>query len=110
MQLLTEEIKTKLPKLRTQDSKDPKDVKIIVKFFDPVGSWTWYAYEGEEQENGDWLFFGLVRGFEVELGYFSLRELETCKEGVRGIKALPIERDMHFGYQHTLEEVTNQRR
>jgi len=53
MQLLTEEIKTKLPKLRTQDSKDPKDVKIIVKFFDPVGSWTWYAYEGEEQENGD---------------------------------------------------------
>ena len=69
---------------------------MIVKFFDPTGSWTWYATEGEQQENGDWLFFGLVRGFESELGYFSLNELIHAKDGVRGLRGLPIERDLHF--------------
>ena len=38
----------------------------------PASDWTWYAteYDGED------LFFGLVSGFEVELGYFSRTELE----------------------------------
>ena len=35
-------------------------------------------------------------GFEKELGYFSLNELQTAKEDVRGIQALPIERDVWF--------------
>jgi Protein of unknown function (DUF2958) len=35
-------------------------------------------------------------GFEEELGYFSLNELKTAKEGLRGLRALPIERDIHF--------------
>ena len=30
----------------------------------------------------DYLFFGLVVGFETELGYFSLNELKTAKEGL----------------------------
>jgi hypothetical protein len=76
------------------------------KFFDPVGSWTWYATEGSPvDEEGyydtnkpkvDYLFFGLVVGFEKELGYFSLTELQTLKEGMRGVRALPIERDIYF--------------
>jgi hypothetical protein len=37
-------------------------------------------------------FFGLVDGFEQELGYFSLKELEDT----RGPLGLLIERDMHF--------------
>jgi hypothetical protein len=32
----------------------------------------------------------------MELGYFSLRELETAKQGLRGLKALPIEQDISF--------------
>lgn len=58
-----------------------------VKFFTPDGNWTWYAseYDGED------LFFGLVSGLEVELGYFSLAELES----VRGVFGLPIERDRY---------------
>jgi len=36
--------------------------------------------------------FGLVSGFEVELGYFSLSELE----GVRGPMRLPIEQDLYY--------------
>jgi hypothetical protein len=38
------------------------------------------------------MFFGLVIGFEQELGYFSLSELQHA----RGPLGLPIERDLHF--------------
>jgi hypothetical protein len=36
--------------------------------------------------------FGLVSGFEVELGFFTLSELKEQ----RGSLGLPIERDLHF--------------
>jgi len=98
VELLTKEILSKLPKLYSNEKKNPKDIPIIVKFFDPTGSWTWYATEGEQQ-NGDFRFFGLVRGFENELGYFSLNELKSVKVGF----GLGIERDRHFG-KHTLAE------
>jgi hypothetical protein len=75
-------------------------------FFDPTGSWTWYAYEGSpvdekgyfdtDKEKVDFLFFGLVIGDEPELGYFSLKELTNAKQGLRGIQALPLERDLYF--------------
>jgi hypothetical protein len=91
----------RLPKLYSQDGKKPEDVKIIVKFFQPWGSWSWYATEGSVQEDGDIMFFGLVDGFEKELGNFSLNELKS----VKGPLGLGIERDMHYGFNHTLAEV-----
>ena len=59
-----------------------------VKFFTPDSSWTWYASEFD----GEDIFFGLVSGFEVEPGYFSLKEMQE----VRGPMGLPIERDLYF--------------
>lgn len=103
MKLLTAEIKRKLPALYSNEDKKPEDVRIVVKFFDPMGSWAWYATEGEELEDGDWRFFGLVRGFENELGYFMLSELQNARPGPVG-----IERDMHFG-EHTLAEAQEKR-
>lgn len=67
------------------------DPLIIVKFFCPWNQWTWYATEAETQEDGDIMFFGLVRGHEVELGYFMLSELESVKHR----SGLKIEREMH---------------
>ena len=62
----------------------------------------WFAIEGSpvdangycdtDKEKVDFIFFGLVSGFDVELGYFSLSELES----VRGKFGLPVERDLHF--------------
>lgn len=89
MKLLTKEIRDRLPALYSQEDID--DPIVQAKFFDPTGSWTWYVIEGEEQE-GDWLFLGLVKGFEEELGYFTLSELES----VKGAFGLGIERDKWF--------------
>ena len=94
MQLLTEEIKRMLPALYAQEKVN--DPFVYVKYFDPVGSWTWYVTEGEETDNGDFLFFGFVVGFEAELGYFTLSQLESAKNRCEGIQALPIERDLYF--------------
>lgn len=93
MKLLTKEIIAKLPPLYSTDNIATEDKRIIVKFFQPWGAWTWWATEGSQQEDGDWLFFGLVEGFEKEWGYFSLHELEA----IRGPAGLKIERDIHFG-------------
>ena len=97
MKLLTKELKAKIPALYTQENE--KDPMVICKFFDPTGSFTWYALEGEEKEydyGSDFLFFGYVVGFDAELGYFTMRQLETAKQGLTGLQALPIERDLYF--------------
>lgn len=112
--IITEEIKERLPKLYSQEDKKPEDVKVIVKFFDPTGNWTWYATEGEKigtieegafKDQDDYRFFGFVQGIENELGYFTLSELSTAKSRSTGIRGLPIERDIHFGFGHSLAEV-----
>jgi len=113
MELLPLDIKEKLPALYAQEQV--KDPMVFVKYFDPTGSWTWYATEGEETDNNDFLFFGLVIGFEAELGYFTLNQLEIAKQGLTGLQALPIERDLYFTpcrlsevkRQHNLEHGTN---
>jgi hypothetical protein len=85
--LLDEESRSKLPALRSGEELG-LDAKAQVKFFTPDSNWTWYASEFDGQD----IFFGLVSGFEVELGYFTLSELEEA----RGPLGLQIERDMHF--------------
>jgi len=91
MKLLTKEIIKKLPPLNATDGKPNDEKEIIVKFFTPDAQWTWYVLEGEK-EGDDWRFFGLVDGFEKELGYFTLNQLLE----VRGRFNLPIERDRSF--------------
>ena len=98
--LLTQEIIKKLPKLYATESLPVAQKKVVVKFFTPDSNWSWFVVEGEKQEDGDWLFFGMVHGFEKELGYFSLNEIKQ----VRGAMGLPVERDMYYG-NHTLADV-----
>lgn len=88
MKLLTKEILSAFPKWTSTDGQGDS-AKVIVKFFDPTGSWTWYATEFDGEDT----FFGLVCGFEQELGYFSLAELQS----VKGAMGLGIERDLHLG-------------
>jgi hypothetical protein len=87
MHLLTQAIRRKLPPLYANEEQGT-DALAIVKFFTPDSSWTWYASEYD----GDDLFFGLAVGFEPELGYFRLSELQS----IRGRLGLLVERDRFF--------------
>lgn len=94
MKLLTAAIVKKLDKARLYSTENRDVAPVIVKFFVPWNGWTWYAIEGKE-EDGDWIFFGLVEGQERELGYFRLSDLQS----VVGPGGLRIERDRYFdGY------------
>jgi len=95
MKLLTQEIRKKLPPLRGQEEKGGKAI-VHLKLFTPDSNWTWLATEFDGEDT----FFGLVIGFEKELGYFSFKELESIK----GPMGLPIERDLYFTPK-TLEEI-----
>ena len=96
MKLLTKEIEEQFKKIGSQENI--KDPQIVVKFFDPTGSWTWYATEYDQDTK---TFFGLVDGSEKELGYFSLEELES----VKGAFGLGIERDRYFGFNKKISNV-----
>lgn len=85
--LLDPASREKLPQLYANEEQG-LEAQAQVKFFTPDAQWTWYASEFD----GEDIFFGLVSGMEVELGYFSLKELQE----VKGPLGLPIERDLHF--------------
>lgn len=85
--LLDKASREKLPPLYSGEEKG-LDALAQVKFFTPDSNWTWYASEFDAED----IFFGLVSGLEVELGYFSLKELQEA----HGPLGLPIERDLHF--------------
>lgn len=86
MKLLTKELEKKIPELYSQEHEE--DPICWVKYFHPLSNWTWYGIEYDKSER---LFFGYVCGFENELGYFSLTELESIK-----VHGLSIERDLYF--------------
>ena len=96
MQLLTKEILKKFEKKGRQEKIS--DPSIIVKFFDPTGSWSWFATEFDPKTR---IFFGMVHGHDKELGYFSLDELEKFK----GSFGLGIERDKYFGFGKKLSDL-----
>jgi len=89
MELLPEELRSRLPPLYSQEGC--KDPVVHIKFFTPDSNWTWYVTEGSP-EGEDFIFFGFVIGFEKEWGYFSLSEFAAAL----GPLNLPIERDLYF--------------
>lgn len=84
--LLPATLRKALPPLGATTAE--RDPQVQAKFFYPDCAWTWYAIEFDGQDT----FFGLVDGFEKELGTFSLKELR----GNRGQLGLEIERDFYF--------------
>lgn len=81
-------ILARVPKLYSQDGKGD-DAIAYVKIFDPCGSWSWFITEYDESTKEA---FGLVNGFEKELGYIDLAELANAK----GRMGIGLELDMHW--------------
>lgn len=90
MKLMTKEIE-KAARKQYPMGADLESQKVVGKFFDPCGSWTWYVLN-QDPETPDYLW-GIVDGYEVEMGSFSLSELQTAKLAIPG---LSIERDKFF--------------
>jgi hypothetical protein len=86
--------------LESQDGRNPGQIVIPCKFFLPDSAWDWYPFEFD----GEDVFFGLVKGSENELGYFSLKILTL----IRSSMGLRVERDIYYR-QHTLEEALKNR-
>ncbi len=101
MKLMTKEVLKKMPALYSGEDVPLAEKPVAVKFFNPCGAATWYAFEGEPvlDDDGnevDYLFFGWVTlgmGPECdEAGYFHLNELKDLKLPF----GLHVERDMHM--------------
>ena len=101
--LMTKELADTIPPLYANDGADnPDSVIARVKLFSPYNGWRWYITEWDAETG---TCFGLVEGFETELGYFDLTELaETTVFG--GIPA--IERDLYWEPQ-TLGEIRREK-
>ena len=88
MKLITKEIEKKARAQFMLGNDFNQDV--VAKFFDPCGSWTWYLMN-QDPGDSDYLW-GIVKGYVVEVGSFSLTELTNY----RGRLGLGIERDLYF--------------
>ena len=81
--LITKAIEKLIAKypIGSQDGKG-LDAKVICKFFLPCSGATWYILEGEKQENGDYLLYGLATlfGDSYEYGYVMYSELAAIKK------------------------------
>ena len=90
-QLMTEKLAETIPALYANENVADYDTVIArAKLFSPYSNWTWYITEMDPQTG---TCFGLVEGFEKEIGYFDLTELaETTVFG--GVPA--VERDLYW--------------
>ena len=101
MKLITKKIYQQLRKnneLFISNGDDGTKLKPVVKLFTPDAQATWLLLSIDENN----IAFGLCdlgMGYP-ELGYISLDELQK----VRGRLGLPVERDMHFYADKTLEQ------
>ena len=89
--LMTKEVGDTIPAIYAhKNAESYDDVLAPAKLFSPFSNWTWFITE-MDPETGT--CFGLVEGFETELGYFSLEELaEATVFG--GVPA--VERDLYW--------------
>ena len=88
MKLITPELQSRFIEIGGQS--EIKNPLVIAKFFDPVGSATWYATEYNPETK---ICLGYVTGLAYdEWGTFSIDELESIRRPL----GLFIERDIYF--------------
>lgn len=88
MKLITPELEKRFAEIGNQSENE--NPRVIAKFFDPVGSATWYATNYNTDTK---ICYGYVTGLAYdEWGTFSIDELERIKRPF----GLGIERDVYF--------------
>jgi hypothetical protein len=87
--MMTKAIEAKAPKLYETDGQG-YEALAVAHYFSCFNGWDWYLTE-YDPETGE--AFGLVKGLETELGYFSIREFEELNRR-KGLNV--IERDAYW--------------
>lgn len=94
---MTKELEKRFEKIGNQSEKE--NPTIVAKYFNPIGSVTWFATEYDPQTK---ICYGYVTGMYVdEWGTFSLTELES----VRLPLGMKIERDLYYKEKTFEEEI-----
>ena len=102
--LMTKELGDTIPTLYANEHvANYDDVLAAAKLFSPYTGWRWFITEWEPATG---TCFGLVEGFETELGYFSLDELAEAT--VFGCVPA-VERDLYW-QPKTIGEIRRQQR
>ena len=81
---MTKEIKEKAQ--GQYDEGSDMDQMVVAKYFDAMGDWKWFLMNMDKDEDYCW---GIVKGFAVEMGSFSLAELKE-------VLGRRLERDLYF--------------
>ena len=102
--LMTKELGGRTPAIGANEEVDDYDeVLAEARLFCPYTGWRWYVTEWDPETG---MCFGLVEGFEVELGYFDLTEL--AESTVLG-NVPAVERDLYWEPK-TIGEIRRQSR
>jgi hypothetical protein len=104
MKILTQEILNAFKKQGHTGNKSAKDIKIVLKIFNPYGGQTWYIYEMDDDDIY-WAFVNLGDREMSECGTVSMSELLSLRVPPFN---MPLERDKFFKpLSMSLEEVMN---
>jgi hypothetical protein len=103
MKIITKEIENAFKKQGYTGNKSAKDIKIVLKMFNPTGAGTWYIYE--KIDNDTYMAFVNLGDIDcAECGTVLMSELLAF----RGRFGLKLERDKFFEpMSMSLEEVMN---
>jgi len=101
MKIITKAIEAAFAKQGDTSQKSMKDIKIVMKLFNPMGAGTWYIYE--HLEDDIYMCFANLGDPEMaEMGTVSMTEITSLRLPF----GLGIERDMHFEpLSRTLQDV-----
>ncbi len=88
MELLPEELKTRLPPIHAQEAED--DPVVFARYFIPGTNLSWFVIEGET-DGTDYMLFGFDTQ-SADFRYFRLSELKAA----RSLLGQPVELDTAF--------------
>ena len=80
---MTKEIQKKAEK--QYDLGSDMEQMVVAKYFDAMGGWKWFLMNKKKDDSYCW---GIVKGYAVEMGSFSIKELQSMSPR--------IQRDLYF--------------
>lgn len=96
---MPDDLKAKFPNIYSVQ-KLGEEARTVAKY-EAINGWEWYPVEFDGRDR----FYGLVFGFALEVGYFSLKEIASAKhEMSNGVLDNAVYRNQHYVAGETIAE------